>query len=256
VADVTGASGDSGPGYHRTIDRVTRILEEVVYRPGITFAELARALDAPKSSVHGFIRGLLARGWLHEDNRGFHLGPAVFSLTLASGHIRAGMVTQDGLDALHEETGLSVFVGVPAGDDLMYIGESGTDALTGFAARSNIRRKLISTAGGKALLAHQSDAAREAYLRRMGGARAEAVSAFLGEYSDIVKTRIAKNLRHNGAQTALATVVRNQAGDVVAAVVVIGPTATLAPREAKICKILLRHVDSWAEHKVTPREAI
>jgi CRP-like cAMP-binding protein len=36
-----------------------RILEEVVYKPGLTFAELARALNAPKSSVHGFIRGLL-----------------------------------------------------------------------------------------------------------------------------------------------------------------------------------------------------
>jgi DNA-binding IclR family transcriptional regulator len=256
VNDESPAADAAPLGHHRTIDRVTRILEEVVYHPGITFAELARALDAPKSSVHGFIRGLLARGWLHEDNRGFHLGPAVFSLTLASGHIRAGMVTQADLDALHKESGLSVFVGVPAGDDLMYIGESGADALTGFAARSNIRRELISTAGGKALLAHQPEAVREAYLRRVGGGRNEAVSAFLGEYADILKTRIAKNLRHNGAQTALATVARNQAGDMVAAVVVIGPTEGFSAREAKIRKILLRHVDSWAQRKVTAREAI
>ena len=51
------------PMNHRTVDRVTRILEEVVYMPGMTFAELARALDAPKSSVHGFLSGLLAQGW-------------------------------------------------------------------------------------------------------------------------------------------------------------------------------------------------
>ncbi len=43
------------PQNHRTVDRVTRILEEVVYNPGMTFAELARALGAPKSSVYGFI---------------------------------------------------------------------------------------------------------------------------------------------------------------------------------------------------------
>jgi DNA-binding IclR family transcriptional regulator len=128
---------------------VTQILEEVVHRPGITFAGLARALDAPKSSVHGFIRGLLAKGWLYEDNRGFHLGPAAFSLTLASGHIRAGMVGQSDLDALHDETGMSVFLGVSAGDDLIYIVESGTNAVTGFAARSSIRRELISTAGAR-----------------------------------------------------------------------------------------------------------
>ena len=49
------------PQNHRTVDRVTRILEEVVYHPGMTFAELVRALNAAKSSVHGFMRGLLAK---------------------------------------------------------------------------------------------------------------------------------------------------------------------------------------------------
>ena len=34
----------ASPQPHRTVDRVTRILEEVVYKPGMTFAELVRAL--------------------------------------------------------------------------------------------------------------------------------------------------------------------------------------------------------------------
>lgn len=96
---------DDGPKSHRTIDRVTQILEEVVHQPGISFAELTRALDAPKSSVHGFIRGLQAKGWLYENNRQFYLGPAIYGLTLAGGHIPAGQVTQADLDALHKETG-------------------------------------------------------------------------------------------------------------------------------------------------------
>jgi IclR helix-turn-helix domain len=65
---------------HRTINRVTQILEEVVYHPGMTFSDLVRALNAAKSSVHGFIRGLLAAGWLHEENGRFYLGPAVYRL--------------------------------------------------------------------------------------------------------------------------------------------------------------------------------
>src|SRR6266550_8022222 len=97
--------GPRVPQNHRTVDRVTRILEMVVYRPGMTFAELARTLDAPKSSVHGFISGLLANGWLYEQDRSFYLGPAVYGLTLASGHIRAGLVTHADLATLHEETG-------------------------------------------------------------------------------------------------------------------------------------------------------
>src|SRR2546425_5302509 len=104
------------PQNHRTVDRVTRILEGVACRPGMTFAELARALDAPKSSVHGFISGLLANGWLYEQDHRFYLGPAVYGLTLASGHIRAGLVTHADLAALHEETGVAVFLGVQAGD--------------------------------------------------------------------------------------------------------------------------------------------
>ena len=137
------------PQNHRTVDRVTRILEEVVYHPGMTFAELVRALNAAKSSVHGFMRGLLAKGWLYEEQGRYYLGPAVYSLTLASGHIRAGLVTHADLAALHEETGVAVFLGVQAGDHLIYIAEAGSDSITGFEARSNIRRPMLATAGGR-----------------------------------------------------------------------------------------------------------
>lgn len=256
VTDTSSASDDNGPKNHRTIDRVTQILEEVVYHPGIGFAEIARALGAPKSSVHGFIRGLQAKGWLYEDNRRFYLGPAVYGLTLASGHIRAGQVTQADLDALHKATGLTVFLGVEAGDDLIYIGESGTDALTGFAARSNIRRLLLNTAGGKALLVARQDADREAYLRRQQAENPELVSEFLAELADISKSRVATNLRHHGAQLALAAVVRNQAGDSVGVAILIGQAAEMRPREAKLRKTLLKHVDSWSAQKISAREPI
>ena len=179
------------PQNHRTVDRVTRILEEVVYNPGLTFAELARALDAPKSSVHGFMSGLLATGWLYEQNRRLYLGPAVYGLTLASGHIRAGLVTHPDLAGLHQETNLAVFLGVQAGDDLIYISEVGTDPVAGFDARSNIRRDPLATAGGKALLAARPDAEREAYLRRRNSQDAELVAGFLEEYEEIRSTRIA-----------------------------------------------------------------
>ena len=154
------------PQNHRTIDRVTRILEEVVYNPGMTFAELVRALDAAKSSVHGFISGLLANGWLYQEQHRFYLGPAVYGLTMASGHIRAGLVTHEDLVALEQETGVAAFLGVQAGDHLIYIAEAGSDHVAGFEARSNIRRTLLITAGGKALLAERSEAERESYLRR------------------------------------------------------------------------------------------
>ena len=127
---------------HRTVDRVTRILEEVVYNPGMTLAELTRALDAPKSSVHGFVHGLLAKGWLYEANRGFYLGPALYGLTLVSGYLHAGLVSRADLEALNKKSGLAVFLGVPANEYLIYVATVGDDPVAGYDARSNIRRTL------------------------------------------------------------------------------------------------------------------
>ncbi len=244
------------PQNHRTVDRVTRILEEVVYKPGLTFAELARALNAPKSSVHGFISGLLAKGWLYESDRRFFLGPAVYGLTMASGHIRAGLVTQADLVALHKATGVAVFLGVKAGDHLIYIAEAGVDPVAGFEARSNIRRTLLATAGGKALLAELPDSQREAYLRRRGAEEAEHVENFLDEFEQILKTRIATNVRMSGSRFGIGTTVHNQAGDRVAAITLVGPTSQIQPRLKRLRDVLIKHVDSWASREVSPREAI
>lgn len=244
------------PQNHRTIDRVTRILEEVVYNPGMTFAELVRALGAAKSTVHGFISGLLAKGWLYEDNHRFYLGPAVYGLTLASGQIRAGLVTQPDLQKLHDETGVAVFLGVRAGDHLIYISEAGSDHDTGFEARSNIRRTLLDTAGGKVLLSELPDAERAAFLRRHKAGEAEMVDRFLAEFPSIRKTHIATNVRRRGVRFAIATAVHNQSGEAVASVTLVGPTTNLQPRVKKLSQLLLRHVDAWSQRSTSAREAI
>jgi len=244
------------PRMHRTVDRVTRILEEVIYHPGMTFAELARALGAPKSSVYGFIQGLLAKGWLYEDDHRFYLGPAVYGLTIASGHIRAGMVTHADLAALNEATGVAAFLGVRAGDHLIYIAEAGADAISGIEARSNIRRTLLGTAGGKALLAAWPEAELKAYLRRRGGEEAEQVDAFLGEYEDIRRTRIATNVRLSGTRFALGTTVRDKSGEAVASITLVGRTQDLQPKAKKLGATMLKHVDAWSKRAMTAREAI
>jgi DNA-binding IclR family transcriptional regulator len=246
---VVGPDASSGPQNHRTVDRVTQILEEVTYRPGITFTELARALEAPKSSVHGFVRGLLAKGWLYEDDKRFYLGPAVYGLTMASGQIRAGSVTQQDLQALHEATGCAVFLGVRAGDHLIYVSECGTgsDAHTAFGARTNIRRGLLDTAGGKALLAEMSDTERNRYLRRRGPEEEELVSRLLAEFRDIKRDRIATSTKHSGTQYALAAVVRDQAGEAVAEITLIGSATEMLPREKRLRRILLQHVDALGD---------
>jgi DNA-binding IclR family transcriptional regulator len=253
---VTNGRSQRVPQNHRTVDRATRILEEVVYNPGITFAELARALDAPKSSVHGFISGLLAKGWLYEVEHRFYLGPAVHGLTLASGHIRAGLVTHADMDALHSETGLVVFLGVQAGNHLIYIAEVGSDDIADYAARSNIRRTMLSTAGGKALLAARPSAERAVFLRRNAIDERPLVEKFLNEFDEIKRSRVATNVRLSGTRFSLGAAVKNLAGEAVAAITLVGPTVEVESQAGRLGAILLRHVDAWAKRSLVPREAI
>lgn len=244
------------PQNHRTIDRVTQILEEVVYHPGMTFAELVRALGAAKSSVHGFIQGLLAKGWLYEEQRRFYLGPAVYGLTMASGHIRAGLVTHEDLAGLYGEARVPVFLGVQAGDHLIYISEAGSDDASGFEARSNIRRTLLSTAGGKALLALRPQFERDAYLRRRSRQESELVDRFINELPSITRTGIATNLNPTGTRLGIGTAIRNRQGEAIASITLVGPASVLQSKLARLSKVLAKHADAWSQRSVAPRELI
>lgn len=232
----------TGPQNHRTIDRVTRILEEVVYNPGITFSELARALDTAKSSMHGFLQGLLANGWLYEEKGRFYLGAAVYGLTLASGHIQSGIVTHEDLDRLREKTGVGVYLGVRAGDYLIYVSMAGDDPATDFYARSNIRRKLMMTAGGKAILAEDSGALISQYLRRQTDVDASEIQDFLEQLPEIRKTRVAWNYTQNKARFALGASLRNRAGEPMASLTLVASTQLVAPRRDELSAMLMEEV--------------
>ncbi len=166
------------------------------------------------------------------------------------------MVTHGDLAALHEATGVAVFLGVQAGDHLIYIAEAGGDAIAGIEARSNIRRTLLGTAGGKAFLAARPDAELKAYLRRRGAEEADQVDTFLGEYEEIRRTRIATNIRLAGTRFAIGTTVRDKSGEAVASITLVGRTPDLQPRLKELSELLIRHVDSWSKRSMTPREAI
>jgi IclR-like helix-turn-helix domain-containing protein len=67
---------------HRTVSRVTAILEFVAQWQGARTHELATALGAPKSSVFGLVRGLVSTGFLINDKGTYGLGPALGNLLL------------------------------------------------------------------------------------------------------------------------------------------------------------------------------
>jgi DNA-binding IclR family transcriptional regulator len=244
-------------GSHQTISRVVRILEEAVYRPGSTYAEITRAVGAPKSSVYGFIRGLLSVDWLIDQDHRLYLGPAFYSLAIASGHVRAGMVAPGDLDTLHRETGLTAFVGVLAGEHLIYIAEAGSDLMASFEARSNIRRRPLATAGGKALLAFMPETELEAYLRRIPAASTQEISDFLQSCQTIRETGVAVNVSPERARAAVATVIRNAKGQGIASLTLVGPSTQVLPRVEALSALLRERVREWQARSIAaPREPI
>ena len=251
----------SGPlqaaGSHQTISRVIRILEQVVYQPGSTYAEITRAVGAPKSSVYGFIRGLLSVDWLIDQDHRLYLGPAFYSLAIASGHVRAGMVAPGDLDRLYQDTGLTAFVGVLAGEHLIYIAEAGSDLMASFEARTDIRRRPLATAGGKALLALMPEAEMEAFLRRSSTASTEEISEFLQSCQGIRDSGVAVRVNPQRGRTGIATVLRNSKGQAVASVTLVGPTPQVLPRVDALSVLLRERVREWQTRSLaTPREPI
>jgi DNA-binding IclR family transcriptional regulator len=251
----------SGPlqagGSHQTISRVVRILEEVVYRPGSTYAEITRAVGAPKSSVYGFIRGLLSVDWLIDQDHRLYLGPAFYSLAIASGQVRAGMIAPGDLDSLYRETGLTAFVGVLAGEHLIYIAEAGSDLMASFEARSDIRRRPLATAGGKALLAFMPENEMEAYLRRSPTVSKQEISEFLQSCQSIRESGIAVNVNPGRGRAALATVIRNSKGQAIASLTLVGPSTQVLPRVDALSILLRERVSEWQTRSIaTPREPI
>ncbi|MGW3731282.1 helix-turn-helix domain-containing protein, partial [Streptomyces sp. NPDC000851] len=105
---------------HRTVDRVIGILEAVAMSSrGVTLAELAATMDAAKSSVQELTNGLLARGYLIEDGRRFHLGPGPFILTARANKLAALSLDHQFLADLSKALGCTVLAGVRVGDALV-----------------------------------------------------------------------------------------------------------------------------------------
>src|SRR6266508_6450801 len=67
----------------KSADRALDLLELLAARrDGVTFQEVAAALEVPKSSAHGLLQTLVARGYadLPPGERRFRLGPSAASL--------------------------------------------------------------------------------------------------------------------------------------------------------------------------------
>jgi DNA-binding IclR family transcriptional regulator len=150
---------------HRTVRRVTTILETVATRAGgVRLATLAEVLDAPKSSVHGLVQGLIAAGYLTDDDGEYHMGPA--ARVLLSGPDRPSLAERahPAMVRLRDRFDETVTLGEPVGDSVVYIHTVESAQPVRYSPPLRERRPLYPTAMGKLVLAHMSARRSAAHL--------------------------------------------------------------------------------------------
>jgi DNA-binding IclR family transcriptional regulator len=150
---------------HRTVSRVVAILEAVAAEPGkLRLHSLAALLNAPKSSIHGLVKGLIAAGYLvEEDDGGYVVGPAV-GLLLGPSRPTVAAVARRAMAELHKRWNESVMLAYRVGDSVVYADMIESTQVIRYSAPLRQRRPLYPTSSGKCFLAFATPAWREAYL--------------------------------------------------------------------------------------------
>jgi DNA-binding IclR family transcriptional regulator len=212
---------------------------------GVSLAELAERLDAPKSSIQELTNGLLATGYLVERDRRFTLGPGPFVLSIRTVGLSLRQVDHEQLALAAERVGHILFVGARVGDDHVFVDQAGQDVLMDFVSATRPRRPLLITATGKILLAFAPTVERNDFLVRMEREQPEQVAAFLKELPEIRASRLAYNSGETvPGRFAVATPLIDPAGSLLAAICAVGGPE-VADTLPDLGRALLDAVGEW-----------
>lgn len=176
---------------HRTVSRVTTILELVAsQRDGARLGDIAEYLSAPKSSASGLVKGLVATGYLREENGRYCIGPAVSALLAPS---RSSIVdhVQPVMRALHQRFNETVSLCVRVGTSVVYVDSIESTHIIRYATPFRERRPLYPTSAGKCFLAYGSKVLRQNYLvNNFSDKESEEISI---ELAEVERTGLAFN---------------------------------------------------------------
>jgi DNA-binding IclR family transcriptional regulator len=213
---------------HRTVSRVMTILETAAAHPeGATLGQFGAVLGAPKSSVHGLARGLVATGYLREEEGRYVLGSAVGAL-LAVGRPSIDRVARPAMVELKKQFDETVMVGTLVGVSVVYIDAVDSSQPIRYSPPLHQRRPLYPTSTGKCFLAHMSPGRRRDYLD--AHVPAEARPRIERELQEVRARGFAINRGETLPDISAAGSPVTVNGRVIACLAVAGPTSRMADR--------------------------
>jgi DNA-binding IclR family transcriptional regulator len=133
-------------------------------RDGAKLSELVAALDAPKSSVHGLVKGLVATGYVEEQDGVYRLGPAIDFL-LKPARPTFVDAAHEALKRLQEACDETAMLCTLVGDSVVYVDLVESVQVIRYSAPLNTRRPIYPTSAGKCFLAHFPMRKRDAYIK-------------------------------------------------------------------------------------------
>ncbi|OAP23366.1 HTH-type transcriptional regulator YiaJ [Amycolatopsis sp. M39] len=233
------------PPEHRTVVRVMSILELVLASDpqGVRLGDLAASIDAPKSSVHGLARGLVAIGYFREENGRYFIGPAI-STILAVGPAALPSVYRYALEQLASKWNETATLASLVGESVVYLDSVHPDAFIRAAPQLNKRLTLWPRASGRCFLAFMEPKKIDAFLRRNASAP-EDTDALREELATIRKTRIAYNIGETVADhLGIASPIIIGDKPVTVAIALAGPRSRMEGRVDEMAQSLLETVES------------
>lgn len=153
----------------KTLENAFRIFELLTDEDALTLAEMATALDVPKSTLHRYLKTLEYNGYLKRDRDRYRLGFRFLEFGLLT-RVRSPIwnAGKDRADHLSEALGERVWLVANEGDFTYHIYLSKADLSITTPSNVGVQRLLHQTATGRAVLAHLPDEEIQAFVDRRG----------------------------------------------------------------------------------------
>lgn len=209
---------------HRTVSRIVGILEFVASKSdGSTLTEIADHLGAARSSIYGFLRGLVYEGYLEEQENGrytFGLGAHLLLVEQSDSLIHlAEPVLREVTERFNETTTLAVQVG----RSLSYVSSRQSTQRIVYLPTMLVRRPLWPTSAGKVFLAAMNDEQVQQLVNPKD------IQSVLPELRKVRQRGFAFNIGETVADVSAVAVGLGVGESVTAAITVGGPHVRIEP---------------------------
>ncbi|MCA4135373.1 IclR family transcriptional regulator [Arthrobacter sp. M4] len=222
---------------HRTVSRAMGILEAVIANEpqGLRLGDLSEQVKAPKSSIHGLAKGLVAMGYLREHQARYYQGPAL--AMLAPGLLRLPANAHRVLERLAVEADETAILAALVGESVINVDFVESSQLIRASPVVNVRRPLLPTSYGKVFLAFMEPSKRDSYLAR-NFPEIERREAITLELEEIRSSRVAFNRAESTPGLyGLAAPILGEEG-IILAIGVAGPADRMQGREAELARVV------------------